>query len=32
VASDVLNGKREPSKNHIRKLAAFFQLSPEVFF
>ena len=31
VASDVLNGKREPSKNHIRKLAAFFQLSPEVF-
>ena len=32
VASDVLNGKREPSKNHIRKLAEFFRLSPEVFF
>jgi HTH-type transcriptional regulator/antitoxin HigA len=32
VASDVLNGKREPSKSHIRKLAAFFRLSPEVFF
>ena len=32
VASDVLNGKREPSKNHIRKLAEFFRLSPEAFF
>ncbi len=32
VASDVLNGKREPSKSHIRKLAEFFRLSPEVFF
>jgi len=32
VASDVLSGKREPSKDHIRKLAAFFGLSPAVFF
>ena len=32
VASDVINGKREPSKGHIRKLAQFFRLSPEVFF
>jgi len=32
VASDVLNGKREPSKSHIRRLAEFFRLSPEVFF
>ncbi len=32
VASDVLNGKREPSKSHIRKLAAFFKLSPGAFF
>lgn len=31
VASDVLNGKREPSKAHIRKLAAFFKVSPELF-
>jgi len=32
VASDVLNGKREPSKDHIRKLADFFHLSPAAFF
>lgn len=31
VASDVLNGKREPSKAHIRKLASFFRVSPSVF-
>ncbi len=31
VASDVISGKREPSKAHIRKLAAFFHVSPEVF-
>jgi HTH-type transcriptional regulator/antitoxin HigA len=31
VASEVLSGKREPSKTHIRKLADFFQLSPAVF-
>ena len=32
VASEVLSGKREPSKVHIRKLAEFFHLSPGVFF
>jgi HTH-type transcriptional regulator / antitoxin HigA len=32
VASNVLNGKRELSKAHIRGLAEFFHLSPEVFF
>ena len=32
VASDVLNGKRDPSKAHIRKLADFFHLSPAAFF
>lgn len=31
VASDVINGKREPSKAHIRKLAEFFHLSPALF-
>jgi HTH-type transcriptional regulator/antitoxin HigA len=31
VASDVLAGKREPSKAHIRKLAAFFHVSAELF-
>ena len=31
VASEVLNGKREPSKAHIRKLAEFFRVSPELF-
>jgi HTH-type transcriptional regulator/antitoxin HigA len=31
VASEVLSGKREPSKAHIRKLAAFFRVSPELF-
>jgi HTH-type transcriptional regulator/antitoxin HigA len=32
VAADVLNGKRELSKAHIRGLAEFFKLSPAVFF
>jgi HTH-type transcriptional regulator/antitoxin HigA len=32
IASDVLSGKRELSKTHIRKLAEFFHLSPAVFF
>jgi HTH-type transcriptional regulator / antitoxin HigA len=32
VASDVLSGKRELSKTHIRKLADFFRLSPAAFF
>ena len=31
VASDVINGKREPSKAHIRKLAEFFHISPAAF-
>jgi HTH-type transcriptional regulator/antitoxin HigA len=31
VASDVITGKREPSKAHIRKLAEFFHLSAELF-
>jgi HTH-type transcriptional regulator/antitoxin HigA len=31
VASNVINGKRELSKTHIRKLAAFFHVSPEAF-
>ena len=31
VASDVINGKREPSKMHIRKLAEFFHVSPALF-
>jgi HTH-type transcriptional regulator/antitoxin HigA len=31
VVSDVLNGKREPSKAHVRKLAEFFHISAEVF-
>ena len=31
VTSEVLAGKREPSKAHIRKLADFFHVSAEVF-
>ena len=31
VASDVINGKREPSKAHIRRLAEFFHVSPALF-
>lgn len=31
AASDVISGKREPSKAHIRKLADFFHVSPELF-
>ena len=31
VASNVLNGKRDLSKTHIRRLADFFHISPEVF-
>jgi HTH-type transcriptional regulator / antitoxin HigA len=31
VASDVINGKREPSKAHIRKLAEFFRVTPAAF-
>jgi HTH-type transcriptional regulator/antitoxin HigA len=31
VASDVINGKREPSKTHIRKLAEFFRMPADLF-
>ena len=31
ITSLVLNGKRELSKTHIRKLAEFFHVSPTVF-
>ena len=31
VASDVVSGKREPSKAHIRKLAEFFRLPASLF-
>jgi antitoxin component HigA of HigAB toxin-antitoxin module len=31
VASDVLAGKREPGKAHIRKLAEFFRVSADLF-
>ena len=31
VASDVITGKREPSKTHIRKLGEFFRVSPALF-
>ncbi len=31
VASEVLAGKREPSKAHIRKLAEFFHMPAELF-
>lgn len=32
VVSDVLNGKRELSKEHIRRLSKRFHVSPEMFF
>jgi HTH-type transcriptional regulator/antitoxin HigA len=31
VTSEVLNGKRSLSKTHIKKLADFFNVSPELF-
>ena len=31
VVSDVLNGKRLPSKAHVRRLAEFFHISAELF-
>ncbi len=31
VVSDVVSGKREPSKAHIRKLAEFFRLPADLF-
>jgi HTH-type transcriptional regulator / antitoxin HigA len=32
LASLILNGRRQLSKSHIRKLAAHFKVSPELFF
>ncbi len=32
IASDVLNGKRELTKEHIRRLSQRFGVSPAVFF
>jgi HTH-type transcriptional regulator / antitoxin HigA len=32
IVSDVLNGKRELSKDHIARLSARFHVSPAVFF
>ena len=32
IASDVLNGKRDLTKEHIRRLSARFHVSPAVFF
>lgn len=32
VVSEVLNGKRELNKQHIRKLSERFNVSPELFF
>jgi HTH-type transcriptional regulator/antitoxin HigA len=32
IVSDVLNGKRELTKEHIRRLNRRFNVSPEVFF
>lgn len=32
IVSDVLNGHRKLTANHIEKLAAFFHLSPAAFF
>lgn len=32
IVSDVLNGKRELSKDHIARLSARFHVSPSVFF
>ena len=31
VTSEVINGKRSPSKMQIKALAKFFQVSPELF-
>lgn len=32
IVSDVLNGKRDLAKKHIRRLSARFHVSPSVFF
>jgi HTH-type transcriptional regulator/antitoxin HigA len=31
TTSDVIHGKRNPSKAQIKALAAFFKISPEIF-
>jgi HTH-type transcriptional regulator/antitoxin HigA len=31
VVSEVINGKRELNKDHIKKLSARFNVSPEIF-
>jgi len=32
VVSEVLSGKREMNKEHIRRLSERFHVSPEIFF
>ena len=32
IVSEIVNGKRELSKEHIRRLAKRFRVSPELFF
>lgn len=32
IVSEVLNGKRKLTTEHIRKLSLYFQVSPEIFF
>jgi HTH-type transcriptional regulator/antitoxin HigA len=32
IVSDVLNGKRELNKDHIKRLSERFHVSPEIFF
>jgi HTH-type transcriptional regulator/antitoxin HigA len=32
IVSEVMNGRRELNKDHIRRLAARFHVSPELFF
>jgi HTH-type transcriptional regulator / antitoxin HigA len=32
IVSEILNGKRELNKDHIRRLSARFHVSPELFF
>jgi HTH-type transcriptional regulator / antitoxin HigA len=32
IVSDVLNGKRKLTVQHIKELAQFFHISPAVFF
>jgi HTH-type transcriptional regulator/antitoxin HigA len=32
IVSEVLSGKREPNKDHIKRLSRRFDVSPELFF